>query len=739
MPNDARASHLSRCVYGLTIFVGSYLLFQIQPLVGKIVTARFGGAAGIWCVCMLFFQLALLGGYTLTYLLSKLPVRWQCLAYAVLMIGSVVVLNVPPAAGWIPEPNADPVRNLLVLLSIHLAVPCILMSTVSGMIQNWFAIARLGNPYPLYSLSNIGSMGALLAYPFIVEPRLTVSHTVSLWTAGYGLLAFLTCLSSLLMLRLLPQETTPEEQLQAHAEAVGVISSRAESAADSSDASHTPVQASMPVSDFGEASAIAHSSMSERPSSLSLAPPGTGDFAWWIGLSALSSTILLTYTTFITQDIAPVPLLWILPLCLYLLTFILCFGDKNLYSRTLFLYGGPMLWFVEPFLHEKLLLELACVLLTIFFFCMSCNGEIVRRKPDPVHLPAFYLAIAIGGALGGIFVNLLAPQIFSFYLERSLIVVCMVGLCLYVSLKEGAVLLGHRWVDNAYLVVITYACVFLSGYKCYSTITTSVDRARNLYGCISVAQGPDDSMLLASGTIVHGSQYMTKGKRREPTQYFTRDSAVGFIDYWYRKQHPGIGIKYGVVGLGAGTIAAYGEKGDSTTFYELDPKVLRFANKYFTFLSDSPANVNVLLGDARITMEKQSPQDYDILVIDAFNGDAIPIHLLTRESVELYMRLLKPDGMLLMHVSNRYLDLTPELGNIAQALNLKAYSIRNDHAKYVVMNRDPAFNPQIAPEMASFFARVVIEPCPTQASAGVWTDDYSNLASVLLWRNIGKK
>ncbi len=665
---------LARLSYGLTIFLGAFLMIQIQPLVGKVVTAQFGGVAAIWCVCLMFFQIALLAGYLLTFARTKLPVKQQCVVYCLLLAASVALLNVPPASGWSTTENMHPVENLLLLLTMHMAVPCTLLATISGLMQSFYENQKLGDPYPLYGLSNIGSMAALLLYPVVVEPLLGVDKALFVWNAGYIVLACSAAFSTFLMFR---RATTPAQSTEVLEE--------------------------------------------ERQ-------PVPADYGWWVGLSALATAILIVYTTYITQDIAPVPFLWILPLCVYLLAFIICFGKSNAYYRAFYLYVGPVFWLLDPLARRVQMLNVLCVLVMIFCFSMVCCGEIIRRKPAPRYLPSFYLAIAFGGVLGGMAINLLAPITLDFYAEKYALVFVMLGLLYYAHAKDGLMLIPNKVMNMAYVCVMTYSIMLLDGYLVYSLTNNVIARLRNFYGCISVVEIAD-ATILANGTIVHGSQNTNPARKDEPTQYFGRQTGLGYMDQVLRRDAPGQPMQYAIVGLGAGTIAAYGQPGDTQRFFEIDPKVEKVARKYFTFLSDSKGHVEVVIGDGRKALEADKPASYNMLVIDGFNGDAVPIHLLTKEAVQMYMQHVKPDGVLLMHVSNRYLNLAPAISNVGHALGYLATSLEGDNSRYVAITREPI---KQLTDTGSQFTRLRIFATPEEKEIGVWTDDYSNLFASLV-------
>lgn len=457
-------------------------------------------------------------------------------------------------------------------------------------------------------------------------------------------------------------------------------------------------------------------------------PPAATAYLWWIGLSALATIILLTYTTFITQDIAPVPFLWILPLCVYLLTFIICFARDTAYNRTFYLYMSPVVWLLAAFSNKYPIFNVVTVLCVIFCFCMVCCGEIIRRKPSPEYLPSFYLAIAFGGVVGGLMINILAPMVFDFYGEKYVVIVIMLALLLHAAHRDHMQFIPNRWMNMAYIAITIYACLLLDGYLVYSLSHNVIARMRNFYGCLSVVR-VDDGVVLANGTIVHGSQYSDPKRRLEPTQYFAKGTAIGYLDQMLRRDSGGKPQHYGIVGLGAGTIAAYGQSGDRIRFYEIDPKVEIVARNYFTFVADSPALVDVVIADGRKTLESEEPQQYDMLVIDAFNGDAVPIHLLTLEAMRLYMSHVKPNGVCLLHISNRYLNLAPAIANIAHSLKLHATSLNTDTSRYVAVSR---FALQPLKLLDAQFARLTVSPAKESPQIGLWTDDYSNLFEALL-------
>lgn len=716
---DAKPASVSdwvtRITFGAIVFFGACLLFLVQPLIGKIVTAQYGGAAAIWCVCVLFFQMVLLLGYLLTFFLSRLPVKVQAILYCFFWAVSVALLNLPPSAKWYADQSPDPVVSLLLLLSAYIALPCLLLSSISGLVQTWFSSRQLGNPYPLYALSNLGSLGALLLYPIAFERLLGLDQSLILWKVTYIAVAVLALFSAFLMFL-------------------------AASRTDQTSGQPTP-----------------------EPTKEHAPPttPGLFNYLAWLGLSALGSALLLIYTTYITQDVAPVPFLWVLPLSLYLLSFCLCFANLKYYRRGFFLIAGPLLWLIEPFLHQFVFIDAICVLAMLFCFCMVSTGELVRCKPHPRHLPLFYLCVAGGGVLGGLFINLVAPVVFDFYVERYAVIFIMLAFCFHATFLEHPPVrfMTSPTLDGLFLGLLTLGCVLMDSYQVFAVNHNAIVLSRNFYGCLSVVEGENEIQLL-NGTTIHGAQFTARDQLMTPTRYYVRQGGMGYIDTLVRKMRGTTPIKYGIIGLGAGGIAAYGRPGDRLVFYEIDPKVKAVAKQHFSFLASSRANIEVKVADGRKSLERESPQSFDVLILDAFNGDAVPTHLLTGEAILLYLKQIKPDGVLLFHVSNRYVDLEPVLANLAEHHKLHATTMKLGHLKYVALTREPlpvryadsdsstsgqgAQNTGVGTETEAGTAqttgavheKLVVSPARPDPSLGLWTDDYTNLLSAMFQRQV---
>ena len=665
-------------LFCLVVFLGAFLLFQIEPLIGKVVTLHYGGTASVWTICILFFQGIMLAGYFTTYLLSKLKPRLQLVSYLLLALISLGWSVIPSGQEWDCANVVEPVSGLLYSLTVHLAIPCILLATVSGMMQIWFALQNLGNPYPLYSISNVGSIGALLAYPLLIEPSFTISKTLSNWSWLYWILVAVLCATAILTwLRLSSEGAAP---------------------ATTAPSNTTRISPTM--------------------------------FIWWTLLSALGSVTLLAYTSHITADIAPMPLLWVLPLSLYLLTFVLVFSSYHFYKRIPYIFAWIVFVCIDPFfLNQNLQIGLVLNLILVFVTCMICHGELSNSKPVASKLPTFYLAMAIGGAAGGVFVGIIAPSIFKFDAERLVVVYIMsLGLLYFFALR--------KFIATKNLPMILISVGMIVG----GTILVATSRApkqlihweRNFYGSVRVVK-EGDMLTFCSGRINHGQQYIDPAKADLPAGPYQLPLKLIFESLHHNQ--PDKPFNYGDVGLGVAVLAAFGHEGDRFTFYELDPKVERIARTYFTYLSRTKAQTAVHIGDGRALLNNHPPQEYDLLLVDAFNGDAIPCHLVTKEALQIYLKHLKENGLLVFHISNTFVDLRPVLGNLAKALNLHSCTIRFAGAMtYVVMCRD------IKPidQIYIFYQRnnktypaIEITKTPTNPRLPLWTDDYTNLTSIL--------
>ena len=668
------------------ITLSAFLLFQVQPLIGKFILPWFGGSAGVWTTCMLFFQVMLLAGYLYAHLsVTCLTPRWQGILHAALVAVAIVTLPVVPADRWKPTSAANPAPQILALLLATLGLPYFVLSATAPLLQAWFARSfPHRSPYRLYALSNVASLTALLTFPFVIEPLLSRRSQAFAWSAGY--LAFAACLTA--CLALLWKRAGDEPAPSTTAEPVA-----------SGDPPRPP---------------LIH-------------------YLLWLLLPACASLMLLAVTNKLCLDVAPVPFLWVVPLAIYLVTFIICFDSPRWYRRSLF---GPLLFAAAAAGAYAISYGgdwgigagIAALSLALFACCMTCHGELVALKPDPRRLTVFYLMVAAGGAAGGVFVALVAPLVFVEFLELhiGLASSCLLFLAALAA-NPNSPLYRFRLAPVWFLLILLVGLLIAALYA-HSTLrfieTPLIARTRNFHGVIDVFEadeGGTAAVVILHNGITHGVQSRDPARRRETTVYYRKTSGVGRL-LSALESRP---IRVGMIGLGAGTLAAAGKSGDFFRFYELDPDVERLARSHFTFLADSPATIEVVLGDARLSMERESPQGYDALVLDAFSGDGVPTHLLTREVMATYLRHLKPDGVIAFHISNRHLDLAPVVAALARTERLHTLFLKDGgYILWALAARDPAPLDALRP-----FA----SPDAAPTSERLWTDDHASLFPLLRW------
>ncbi|MBI5384200.1 MAG: fused MFS/spermidine synthase [Verrucomicrobia bacterium] len=759
--------------FASTVFAGAFLLFAVQPLIGKYILPWFGGTPAVWTICMLFFQVLLLGGYAYAHVsTSRLSPRRQAVLHLALLAGAVALLPITPSDAWKPQDSSHPALRILALLAASIGWPYFVLSATGPLMQEWFRRTHPGrSPFRLYAVSNLGSLLALVSYPFWFEHQFSRKTQAACWS--WGMLAFvLLCgFCAVWFWR------------------------------------RNPVASAGPDSAPAEA----------------VIRPAIGRRLLWLALPACASVLLLATTNKLCQDVAVIPFLWVLPLGLYLLTFIVCFDSPRWYSRVAF---GVLLvpavaascWTLARTDDVPLVNQVVIYSAVLFVGCMVCHGELYRLKPHPRFLTSFYLMIAVGGALGGGFVAVMAPLIFDTYAELPwslgaclllFLIVCALdkgGLApsgwrvfgLLCSLLAGVALdrtwvwftgwlKAHQerlhwsfpanpswryveqlhwviWLGVAGLVVraflkrhsarprrwhlITCALLGAALWWIGATLWTqswrarqgALSLARNFYGVLSVREyeraDPDKHYLvLQHGRITHGLQFVEPASARWPTTYYGENSGIGLALRHASRQQDRV---IGVVGLGTGTLAAYGKKGDRLRFYEINPEVQRLAQERFTYLKQCPARVEVVLGDARLSLEREPPQQFDVLALDAFSSDAIPVHLLTREAVEIYLRHLKPDGVLAVHISNQYLNLAPVVDRLASHFQLQLASISESDdlseeetewwhyaSTWVLLTRNEEFLRQPALREARS------EPGAKTKTIPLWTDDYASLFPLL--------
>jgi spermidine synthase len=667
--------------YAATIFLSSFLLFLVQPLIARQILPWFGGTAAVWTTCMLFFQTLLLAGYAYAHAANaRLAPRAQAALHSALLGLALLTLPISPSEALKPLGNEEPISAILLVLTATVGLPYLLLASTSPLLQAWFARARPGvDPYRLFAVSNLASLLALIGYPLAVEPFLGNREQIVWWSVVFAVFAVLCAALS--------WSNTSENRTR----------------------------------EIGEEGGIA--------------APRRGDYLLWLALSATGSVMLLAVTNHVTQNVASFPLLWLVPLTLYLLTFIIAFEGSNLYRVALFwpavlAWLCGMAWLLADTSYQlNLRVQLGVYLSGLFVACLFCHGELYRARPAARHLTAFYLTISAGGAIGGLLVAVVAPLAFNAYYELGL---ALVALALLAAVRFAPVNRAARWASLAVLLAVSASAAY-DGARFQKDVLLS---ARNFYGVIRVKEyGEPGSSYhyrrLMHGVIMHGEQDMTEDGRRRPTTYYQPSSGVGVAMAARQARGP---VRVGVIGLGAGTLAAYGRKGDLFRFYDINPQVVAVARSKFTFLSDSEASIDVVLGDARLSLAREPPQGFDLLAVDAFSSDAIPVHLITREALAVYLRHVKPDGIVAFHVSNRFLNLVPVVGRIAMENGAHAVLITDsgdtdeeDHTvtDWVLVSRDPAALK--APQIAA------ASPVAPEEQAGwrTWSDDYSNLVQIL--------
>jgi spermidine synthase len=756
--------------YALTLFTSAFLLFLVQPVIGKYILPWFGGSPAVWTTCMLVFQAGLLGGYTYAHLITRhLSLRRQVLLHGVLVLLSLLFLPLAVGEAWKPSPGDEPVWGIILLLLANIGLPYVVLSATAPLLQSWMGVTHPGrSPWWLYALSNAGSLLALLGYPFVIEVTSTRRVQTLGWSFAFGVFALLCGVCAWSLWRRAPEA--------GGGPAVGEGAVAAEAA--------------------------------EAP-----APSWSRRFLW-IALAACGSALLLSTTNKLCQDLAVIPLMWVLPLALYILSFILCFAGERLYSRigfgsALVSAVGACVWAQQQGVELAIVRQVIVYGGALFAGCMVCHGELFRLRPAPRHLTGFYLAVSTGGALGGLLVAIVAPLVFSGFAEFGWSYCCTLFLFGLVCLADeggldgmawrvlgslfltiallalalgigwlaptgaeiassplqsiAATLLPVRWWAAALLAVIFLwalphvgrwrrrgwhlvssilvfvaftlcSCLFLE--QASKSAVELREQVRNFYGSLALLEYDADdpverSLLLRHGQITHGFEFLAPDRANLATSYYTARSGVGAALLSHR---PGQARNIGVVGLGTGTLAAYGEPTDRWRFYEINPEVVRIARESFYYLAICQAPVEIVLGDARLSLEREAPQAFDLLALDAFSSDSIPVHLLTVEAFAVYLRHLRPDGIIAVHISNRFLDLAPVVAKLQRHHRLASVTVshfsRSDEtwdygSTWVLLSR----------EDASLRTREITEQLsdlsPSKADPPLWTDDYASIFSII--------
>jgi hypothetical protein len=666
-----------RVLAASAIFSGAFLLFTVEPLFAKRILPWFGGSAAVWSTCLVFYQTALLLGYLYARLLTRyLSPLAQALVHIVLLLLSLLLLPVGPSDRWQPLTSARPMWDILVMLSATLGLPFVILSATSPLVQHWVARAGERTPYRLFALSNFASLAALLSYPVLIEPGLDIRRQRFWWSICFtgfvlvcGLFAFFMRSASL--------------QIPSHAEPE-------------------------PLPIFRR--------------------------LYWFSLSACGSMLLVSVTNHITQNVAAVPLLWVLPLAIYLLSFVFGFGAHSFYRRGLWLRLlalalGLLAYSVYNIdTVEAIQISVPIFLGGLFVCLMFCQGELYLTRPEPAGLTEFYLLIAAGGAAGAIFTGILTPYLFDgiYDLPFTLFATALLAL----TSTWG----GYGWAIRALWLGVSgcMVAVFVANVVAYHE--NSLLLVRNFYGSLRVVQsphaGPEQTRILFHGTIQHGAEFLWAERQRRPLTYYGRDSGIGIA---LRECLPASPRRVGIVGLGAGTLAAFGQPGDTFVFYEINPQVVTIANALFFYLRQSAAHAEIVEGDARLSLQREH-ETFDLLALDAFSGDAVPVHLLSREALALYRHLLKPNGIIAFNVSNQYLSLAPVVRQLANEAGFQAILVKNhqDTENYVYAS-DWVLVTNNAAVLDNAAIRLHSAPIDRRDGLRPWTDSFNNLLEIVKW------
>jgi hypothetical protein len=727
-------------LFGVTIFVSAALLFSVEPMIAKMLLPVLGGTPAVWNTCMVFFQAALLAGYGYALMLSRWSLRTQLTVQMLLLTGALISLPIGLSSAWISSVPAsgNPSIWLLACLAATVGVPFFVISSNSPILQKWFShtghsLAK--DPYFLYSASNAGSLLALLAYPALMEPHLTLKLQSTVWSSVYLLLLLLMGLCALLLWR--SRTVTTKE------------------------------------SGTGEESEDESEVLTVRRR------------VRWVLLAFVPSSLMLGVTNYITVDIASAPLLWIIPLALYLLSLIFAFAQRQIFSlrwTMLIIPGATLVLLLVHLLESSDGARMLILFHLLYFFVVAfvCHRQLAADRPRTTHLSEFYVWFSVGGVVGGIFNALIAPMLFRSVIEYPLV---MLLACLLLPRKETETdkqrALTMDFVLPTVIFILTFALGFItdkiapgkvvgllfvlavplfvsypfrrrplrfalalgavmlgSGFITGAN-TKTIHSERNFFGVLRVTQDANGSLhSFLHGTTIHGRESMTPERQCEPLSYHHRSGPLGSILRHYQ-DHP-VNPNIAVVGLGAGAAAAYSKPDERWTFYEINPAVVSVArdSRYFRYMGEcAQAPISVVLGDARLKLREAAPEQYGLILLDAFSSDAIPVHLMTQEAVDLYMTKLAPGGWLVLHISNRNLDLSGVVADLARSRNLTCLALFDkrpsdgdrDPSKWVVLSRKPE-------DSASLKQEPFAEILAGRPNTPVWTDDFSNILSVFKWR-----
>ncbi len=664
-------------LYRLTVFLGAFLLFSLEPLVGKRIVPWFGGSAAVWTTCLVFFQTALLAGYAYArWLTHSVRPRSQPITHLLVLGASLAFLPIGPGVRWMPSGPGLPVWLIVAMLSATIGLPFIALSATSPLVQYWLAQCEGRPPYSLFAVSNFASLAALVAYPLVIEPYLDMQRQRWSWSALYVGFAGVCAAVAWISRKFASQEH--------------------------------PTESSDPVK-----------------------PVAAARKALWFALAACGSMLLLSVTNHLTGNVAAVPLLWVLPLATYLLTFVLCFSGRKFYNRMLWLrllavalgVLGYAIYDINAI--EAIQVSIPILLAGLFVCCMLCHGELNRTAPHSTDVTSFYLWIAAGGAVGAIFVGTAAPHLFRGIYELPISLMATALLALVVTWPQRSIGMRLLWIG----AICAMTAVLVANVKAFHQDALALERS--FYGSLRVVQsrhaGEDQTRTLFHGTIEHGAQFLAASRRHQPTTYYGPESGIGIV----LRECFAAPKRVGVVGLGVGTVAAYGEPGDWFQFYEINQQIVDIAQSLFWFLRESRAGIATTLGDARLSLEHDS-QQFEVLALDAFSGDAIPVHLLTREAMVVYRRHLAPEGVIAFHVSNDYLDLARVVKALADDAGYHSVLVRNHRDDdRLVLASDWVLVTNNGSVLQNASVKIHTQQELSTTGLRVWTDDYNNLLEIL--------
>jgi len=720
-------------LFVVTILTGSFLLFLVQPMIARMALPRLGGAPAVWNSAMLVYQALLLGGYAYAHAIGRLAPARQALIHIILLAAAALWLPIG-LIGSNPPADAAPVIWVPWLLVLSIGPLFFAVAAQAPLMQRWYGIASGGrDPYALYAASNLGSFVGLIGYPLVVEPRMSIAGQSWLWSGGYALLALLVIICALTLPR-------------------------------------------------GKAAAVA----AEEAPAIRSEKPGWARQLHWIALAAVPSGLMLSTTTHLTTDIVAMPLLWVIPLALYLLSFSAAFAANRTIADAITRVAPLLILVLGGFAllddHDQPLLRAGLSLLLLFVVAIALHTRMYRLRPAPDRLTGFYLAMSIGGVIGGLFAALLAPVVFDWTYEHPLMIVAA---ALLVPQGYWLAAIGRAWGSGQRARILTLAVALVTllalvtsvsggkaiagavvlalgilsigraipfaaalagllmifgGWESVAASLTDNARTRSYFGIYTVTTDAKAKVRrLVHGTTVHGTQLLSPGQEMEPTSYYIRRSGVGRA-LTMLPELEGPNARVGIVGLGAGTLACYARPGQSWRYYEIDPAVVRIARDsgQFSFMSRCARGAPIEVGDARLTLQSAAPASLDFLALDAFSSDAVPMHLLTSEAFGIYRRTLSSRGLLLVHISNRYLELEPVIAAAAKQGGWNAAIL----AYYVSRDPDPvpqgsssvwiALSPD-AEVIAKLTAPGLKDPSgdwrPLREKPGfaAWTDDFSSI------------